>query len=156
MTHRSSFLSFHWGRKIALLYLGFVALIVTLVWKSTHVKLNLVSEDYYAQELSFQTKLDAENAAAQLEQKPVLSLAPDAILVFFPQSKAGKAIDAELHFYNPADAALDKAFSHLHPQQGQLRIDRTTLADARFIAKLSWTCEGKAYYQELPLNLSSK
>jgi hypothetical protein len=143
----------NWGKKILLLYLGFVTLIVMLVWKSTQVKLNLVSEDYYAQEISFQRKLDARQASAGLSQKPVVSATPDAILIFFPQEFAGKDIKADLHLYNPANAALDKSFPGQQAAEGKIAVQRAGLPAANYIAKLAWTCDGKSYYQETPLNL---
>jgi len=40
----------NWGLKITLLYVGFVAMILTLVFKASGEKVDLVTKDYYAQE----------------------------------------------------------------------------------------------------------
>jgi hypothetical protein len=149
-------MTINWGTKIFLLYAGFVLLIGVLVWKSTHTKIDLVTEDYYAQELTFQKKLDAENATAGLANKPVMTVMPEAIMIFFPQEFAGKAIQADLQLYNPANAALDKTFTGIQATEGKLKIERKDLPAARYIGKLNWKCEGKTYYQEAPLNLSWK
>lgn len=149
-------MTINWGTKIFLLYSGFVLLIGVLVWKSTHTKIDLVTEDYYAQELTFQKKLDAESATAALASKPVMSVTPEAIMIFFPQDFAGKPIQADLQLYNPANAALDKNFTNLNAADGKLDIERKDLPAAKYIGKLSWKCEGKTYYQEAPLNLGWK
>lgn len=156
MSNNSPTMSFNWGKKILFLYLGFVALIVTLVWKSSQVKLNLVSEDYYEQEVSFQKRLDAQAATATLDMKPVMSVTPEAIMIFFPPNFSGKAIKADLQLYNPAGSALDKSFANLQAEDGKLRIDRKGLPAAHYTGKLTWKCDGKTYYQEAPLNLSWK
>ena len=149
-------MAINWGTKIVFLYLGFVLLIGVLVWKSTHTKTDLVSEDYYAQELSFQKKLDAENATAGLISKPVITVTPEAVMIFFPQDFSGKPIEADLQLYNPANAALDKTFTRLQAEAGAIRLERKGLPAGAFVAKLNWKCEGKSYYQEAPINLSLK
>ena len=49
------------GGKIIILYLSFVGLILTLVFMSYGQKVELVSADYYAQEINFQQKINATN-----------------------------------------------------------------------------------------------
>ncbi len=51
----------NFGSKITVLYLSFVGLILTLVFMCFGQKVELVSKDYYAQELKFQDKIDAIN-----------------------------------------------------------------------------------------------
>jgi hypothetical protein len=51
----------NFGVKITALYLGFVALILTLVFMSFGQKVELVSKDYYAQEIAFQDKINSIN-----------------------------------------------------------------------------------------------
>ena len=149
-------MSINWGAKIFLLYTGFVLLMGTLVWKSVHTKFDLVTEDYYQQEIGFQKRLNAQNATAALAQRPVMSVTPEAIMIFFPQDFSGKAVKADLQLYNPANAALDKTFSNLQAEAGRLSIARKDLPAAQYTGKLTWQCEGKTYYQEAPLNLKWK
>jgi hypothetical protein len=146
-------MSINWGTKIFILYTGFVVFMGTLVWKSMHTKFDLVTEDYYQQEIGFQKKLDAQTATATLTQRPVMSVTPEAIIVFFPQDFSAKAIKADLQLYNPADAGLDKTFTDLQAEAGKLTIARKDLPAAQYTGKLTWQCDGKTYYQEAPLNL---
>ncbi len=41
----------NWGYRVALLYISFAGLIIFLVTKSVNEKVDLVTPDYYAQEL---------------------------------------------------------------------------------------------------------
>ena len=147
-------MAINWGTKIFLLYSAFVLLIGTLVWKSMHTAVDLVSEDYYQQEVGFQQRLNAQAATMQLSQKPVVSTTPSAILIFFPQEFAGRKVQAEVRLYNAANASLDKAFAAVEVAEGRLEISRKAVPAVNYIAKLSWQCAGKKYYQEAPLNLS--
>jgi hypothetical protein len=148
-------MAINWGTKIFLLYAGFVLLIGTLVWKSMHTTVDLVSEDYYQQEVSFQQRLNAQTETMQLSHKPVVSTTPSAILIFFPQEFSGKKVRAEVRLYHPANSSLDKAFTTVVVNDGRLEIPRKNVPAVNYIAKLSWLCEGKTYYQEFPLNLSA-
>ena len=145
-----------WSTRIFFLYTGFILLIGTLVWKTTQSKVELVSEDYYEQEVGFQKKLDAQTATAALVQKPVVSVTDRSLLIFFPQEFAGKEIGAELKLYNNANSALDKVFGGLSAEGGNLEISREHLRPMRYTVQLAWRCEGKSYYQEFPLTLSAK
>ena len=149
-------ITINWGAKIVFLYAGFVLLIVTLVWKSTHTKFDLVSEDYYEQEVNFQKKIDACSNSARLSQMPVPGITADAILVFFPQEFAGRGVSADVQLYSPSNAALDTKFKALGMRDGRVTIPRKGIIPASYIMKLSWVCEGKEYYKEMPLNLSGK
>ena len=143
-----------WGTKIFFLYTGFILLIGTLVWKSTQSKVELVSEDYYEQEVGFQKRLDAQSATAALSQKPVVSVTEKSLLIFFPQEFSGKEILAEVKLYHRANSALDKLFSGLSANHGTLEISREKLPLTRYTMQIAWQCDGKSYYQEFPINLS--
>ena len=149
-------ITMNWGTKIVFLYTGFVLLIITLVWKSAHTKFDLVSDDYYEQEVGFQKKLDARGNTALLSQKPVSGVTTDAVMIFFPQEFTGKAVIASVHLYNPSDASADKTYPALNVADGKLVIPRKDIKPAKYTLQLTWNCEGKEYYQDLPLNLSQK
>ena len=48
----------NWGTRIIIMYVGFVALIITLVVVSMRQQVDLVTPDYYAKELKYQTNID--------------------------------------------------------------------------------------------------
>ena len=58
----------NWGARIALLYGGFVVLIVVLVTKSMREDFDLVSADYYNKELAYQNVIEAAKEQATLSE----------------------------------------------------------------------------------------
>ena len=48
----------NWGYKILMVYVIFIAGILLLVFKSSSQNQDLVTEDYYEQELKYQQKID--------------------------------------------------------------------------------------------------
>ena len=50
----------NWGYKILFVYIAFIAGILLMVFKSSTQKRDLVTADYYAKELKYQERIDAE------------------------------------------------------------------------------------------------
>ena len=71
----------NWGNRILFLYLGFVALIITLVVVSFSQKVDLVAPDYYARELNFESEIVKMKNEAALVEKPKVSLSNDQLLL---------------------------------------------------------------------------
>ena len=59
-------MKFNWGYKITVFYLVFIAGIMYLVIQSSRQKMDLVTTDYYAQELKYQDKIDQSKRAGEL------------------------------------------------------------------------------------------
>lgn len=62
----------NWGKGIVLVYSLFVLGILYLVYQSKQQKLDLVYDDYYAQELMFQNQIDATQRVEDAGEKPSL------------------------------------------------------------------------------------
>ena len=58
--HAKKTIKMSWGIRITIMYLGFVGLILTLVFTCFGHKVELESKDYYARELRFQDQINAE------------------------------------------------------------------------------------------------
>ena len=62
----------NWGTKIILAFAGFIAVIFTLAYISMGQDVNLVSKDYYVQELAYEEQIQRIRNTQSLEQKPTL------------------------------------------------------------------------------------
>lgn len=141
-----------WGARIAILYLGFVALIAILVTNSMRQDFDLVSPDYYQKELKYQDVIDASKNQAALSA-PVQIQATEAVVSLqFPAEFKDKIVAGTVQFYSPVNAALDKSFD-ISMAGNSMNIERTLLHSAAYKVKINWQCEGKDYYQESEINL---
>ena len=106
---------------IIALYLTFVLLIVTMVFKSCGQNIDLESKDYYAEELEYQTKIDALNLgnlyadsflvyeeAGMVKVKQAVSLVCDSIKLVFKKPDNAKA-DKSFVFKGPVIEPLLKS-----------------------------------------------
>ena len=141
-----------WGNKIAILYISFVVMIVSLVAASSMKKVDLVSDDYYQKEVVFQQRLNAELATNTLKDSVTLAVLPATISLNFPNVFKSSAINASIHFYAVADGSADQTFSMV-TGDAHLTISRAKLRAALYEVQISWKADGKEYYQAIPLNL---
>ncbi|MBL0070976.1 MAG: FixH family protein [Bacteroidetes bacterium] len=58
-----------WGYRVMFLYIGFAGLIIYFVTRSINEKVDLVTPDYYAQELKFQDKIESINRNNELSSR---------------------------------------------------------------------------------------
>ena len=59
-------MNINWGHKIILVFVVFVSLIATLVYKSVHTNFELVTKEYYKDELVYQRVIDGTHNANRL------------------------------------------------------------------------------------------
>jgi hypothetical protein len=144
-----------WGKRIAILYVGFVAIIVTLVVGSMRQDFDLVSKDYYEQEIAYQSTLDAGKNQAALSGPIMLSIAGEQVTLKFPAEFSGRLVNADLHFYSPVRSSQDKK-CRLRTENGVLSIPINELVASKYRVKISWDSEGTKYYQETLLDLSKR
>lgn len=143
---------FGWGGRIALLYGGFVLLIAALVTGSMRQDFDLVSDDYYAQELAYQDVLDAGKNQSELSAPVSIYANATDVVVEFPGEFKGKTINGNVHFYSPIEDAWDKKVK-LENATAVISVPRSELQNTKYKIKLAWEVEGKKYYQESDINL---
>ena len=141
-------LKLSWGKRIAMLYIGFVALIVVMITMSMRQKVELVSDDYYDRELAFQEKIDEMNNANALPEKIIHSITDNSFLIVFPSQFKTNVVEGEILFFRPSDASKDfKSAIQLDGDAKQL-IDRKNLSKGMYKMQIYWKANGTAYFVE--------
>lgn len=135
----------NWGYKILVVYVVFVAGILFMVFKSSGEKTDLVTSDYYAQELKFQDKIDQEKHTQALSGPIRYELRGEQLVVYFPTDFRGKKITGTITIYCPADQNLDV-------QKGFMVTDSPVTIGIpsgiinAFELQIDWQAEGVDYY----------
>jgi hypothetical protein len=140
-------MKFNWGYKIAVVYLIFVAGILYLVVLSSRQEVDLVTPDYYAQELRYQEKIDQRARAERLSEPVRYSLEPSAVRIRFPKEFEGKEINGDVLLYYPADSKKDIRASIQAVNNGMT----LAIPDKRsgmHILQVSWQSGNQTYYFE--------
>ena len=137
----------NWGNRILLLYLGFVALIITLVVFSFSQKVDLVSPDYYARELNFESEIIKMKNEAALVEKPKVSLSNDQLLISFPSAFKEKNITGSVLVYKPSDANGDYTQA-IDAIKGEVKIATHNFSAGMRKVKITWKVDSLYYLTE--------
>jgi hypothetical protein len=135
----------NWGWKITTVYVTFVIGILTLVFKARSERVDLVSTDYYAQELAYSQRLEAQRNAATLSALPSAVLNDDGLDILLPL-ECSAATEIKLHVYCPSNAAHDRIYT-LEPKHQQ-QLSTSDWMIGIYIIKWSFRIGDKNYYYE--------
>jgi nitrogen fixation protein FixH len=147
-----SIVKINWGARIAVLYGGFVVIIVLLVAGSMRQSFDLVAPDYYGQEIKYQQVIDAGKNSAALSTPVIVKTDNNQVVIDFPKDFAGKVLSGTVQFYSPVNASWDKSFP-INTNDNDVIVARDLLKPTTYKVKMNWSCEGKQYYQESEINL---
>ena len=144
-----------WGWRIGILYGSFVLFMATLVIASSHQHFDLVSKDYYGEEIAYQKVIDAGKNQAALSRPLTIHADGQSVIIDFPDELKSKLLSGDVSFYSPADAQWDRKFK-INVQNNSMTIPRNSLRNTIYTIKISWTADNKNYYQESAIRLHAR
>jgi hypothetical protein len=142
----------NWGFKITAVFVSFTLLIGFLVYKSVHTKIDLVSTDYYKEELRFQKQIDGTHNANLLSAVKV-EQTDSSIAIQFPNELRGTNLEGEAWFYCKTNADFDKKFPIKVNENGLMVIAKKPFLKNNYSLKLKWVANNKDYYSEQSVNI---
>ncbi len=137
----------NWGKKILLVYIVFVAGILFLVYKSSVQNQDLVTPDYYEQELKYQEKIDETERANALSTEIKFKVSDRNIHIDFPEEMKGIPLNAEVLLYCIADKSKD-INKRLATEIGIISFDVPAENKGMHELKISWVANGISYYNQ--------
>lgn len=142
-----------WGNRLILVFVAFAALIGTLVYKSYHTRFDLVSEDYYRQELSYQQKIDGMKNAGKIGGLEVTQ-DKELVTITLPPSLKGLPVKGEAWFYRKNNAGGDRKIPLRVNSDGQQVFSKSQLLAGAYVLKVDWITNGNNYYVEKELQVN--
>ncbi|MCA0932068.1 FixH family protein [Lutimonas saemankumensis] len=137
----------NWGTGIFLAMLAFMIFILTFVYKSIALdeyQHELVSEDYYKDELHYQEEIDKINNAKELSENIELENTNEGILIKFPEEVLMANISGTIYFQRLSNEKLDFVEEiKLDNHKQLIRSDR--LVSGKWIVKIDWKNQEKEY-----------
>lgn len=138
----------NWGYKIILVFIIFAAGILTLVIKSMRTRIDMVTPDYYAEELKYQQNIDAQKNAHRLSDPVIIAQTTDSVEIIFPQECIGVELKGEIIFYRPSDSRKDFTLPLQPDEFGKVLIERERFDRGNYRIKLQWESNDTPYFQE--------
>lgn len=135
----------NWGTGIIISFVLFMSFILYLVYGTFQQNIDLVAEDYYQQEIAYQTVIDESNNYQELVENLKIEAGEHGINFTFPHEKEA-SIKGEIAFYRPANKVLDQNFA---VDSTEVFIEYSTLTQGLYVIKTSWTVDKNNYFKEL-------
>ncbi|MEQ1733412.1 MAG: FixH family protein [Bacteroidia bacterium] len=137
----------NFGVKITILYLSFVALILTLVFMCFGQKVELVSADYYAQELKFQDRINATNNEKNLAHSITHNISKEQITLTLDSVLCAKDVVGTVVFFRPSDSSKDIKLPMKFERNQQI-IPTSKLIHGAYKLQLTWVSNNTSYFKE--------
>ena len=143
----------NWGYKIAIVYLLFVAGIIYLVVQASRQNIDLVTENYYAEEIQYQERIDEKNNTQSLSAPLEINVQHGVLTVSFPQEFAQKVLKGEVQLYCPSPST-PSSLSAQSTENNRMKISLPEQNQGFHQLKVKWEAEGVKYYFEKNLMLN--
>lgn len=142
----------NWGYKILFVYVAFVGGILLMVFKSSTQKRDLVTSDYYAKELKYQERIDAENRTKALSSAVKYEIIDQQMVISFPKEFTGKAINGSILLYCPSDnnKDIEQKFS---TSAGTIAMPLPPANKGQHEVQVTWEANNIGYYFQNKLTL---
>ena len=137
----------NFGVKITVLYLSFVALILTLVFMCFRQKVELVSKDYYAQEIAFQDKINAVNNEKSLIGSINHSVNGNEVILTIDSTLLSNDFEGTIVFFRPSDSSKDVKLKMNFNNYTQI-INGSSLIHGAYKLQLTWVTNHTKYFKE--------
>lgn len=146
-------MTLNWGHKLTIFICAFAGMIVLLVYKATQTNFDLVTKEYYKDELVYQQVIDGTTRANNLSARPTVVKNDSAITLQMPAEMKGLAVTGNVWFYNAADAKRDIKIPLAVNSTGQQQISSRLLLPGKYTVKFNWTAGTHQYYSEATIDL---
>lgn len=137
-----------WGTAIVMAIISFMSFILYLViTMTTNQEFNhdLVTEEYYKQEIAFQEQMNREANSQNLKTNIVVEEVHEGLLINFPGELDYKEISGEIFLYRPSNKEQDFTIP-VQLTAHQMLIPAKHLETGRWNIEIDWKFDNESYY----------
>ncbi len=137
-----------WGVSLTIFIVFFLLSTLGVVYYTTTVDVQLVTDNYYEQELVFQKRIDRMKRTEKLAEKLKILSSNQVIEFNFPKIFDYRNISGEIYLYNPADEKMDEKYK-IHLVNGyQLLLPTDNMKKGYWKAEVNWNVGDTLFYTE--------
>jgi hypothetical protein len=139
----------NWGYKILIAYLAFAGGILYMVYLTTLQNRDLVSENYYEEELAYQKVIDQSAKTARLTRavKVKVNQQNNVAEIQLPPEFNNTNAVGKWNLYFAADQKMDLEGT-INTNDGRQAIQLPKGRNGNYTLKLGWESNGESYYFE--------
>ena len=144
-------IKFNWGTGIFITIIVFVTFFVGFIFFSLTHDVNLVTKDYFPEEIAYESTLQKIKNTQKLTQKISYNKTKKTIEIIFPEAYDYKKVIGQIHFYYISSYRNDKRFRIQPNQFGKQIFALSEFKKGRYSIKIEWSYNEKVYYQEIKI-----
>ena len=146
-----------WPIGIIATYVLFISGTITLVVVASSQNEDLVSDNYYEQEMRYQNRIDEAGRAEELASKATARYEPASgdVVIAHPREHSGRVAKGKVQLYRPSDASMDKEFPLEAGADGIQRIAVQPLNPGLWKVRIEWTVGDQSYFTEQSITNST-
>jgi hypothetical protein len=139
--------NFSWGHGVVIALFAFIVFILSMLFLFPNGQKNseMVTDNYYEEELQYQDVIDAKKRADNLQEKPTYSQDTSGIKIVFPKGYDNSNTTVKFVLNRTDDQNLDiKKSEQLNADQSIL-IPAKVLKPGNYTLRLTWTKDKTDY-----------
>lgn len=144
-------MKFTWGHAMMVILAGYMIFILSFVFRLNISE--LMTEDYYSEEVKYQTLIDAQKNFQSLREKPTIEFVADEIKILFPTKLTSQNVKGNIAFFRPSDAKEDVKIPILLDENNLQRIPTVNLIKGKYYFILDWESNSHRYYTKQTLKI---
>lgn len=122
--------------------------IISVVWYSMTLDVNLVADNYYQQELAYEEQITRMKNTDGLIDQPTFNLSANKKLIVLTFPEAHLPEKGQITLFRPSDFTQDRKFKIRLDEEHQQGFVTESLMPGLWKAKVLWEKNGKPYYKE--------
>ena len=135
----------NWGWRITLFLTLFIGFILSMVIYSFGRTNDLVSDDYYNQEIQYQKNIDAQQNGLYLAKDITIQSSNEEINIAFPASFNPEIEKGDISFYRPDNAKLDRSFPMKLNKNNAQKIMKNDVVSGFYKITIQFIQDGKLH-----------
>ena len=135
----------NWGTKITLAFVLFMIFILYMVVIAFQQNFDLVSDDYYAQEIAYQQKIKQKSNLANSNSRVKVTQESELVVLDFPEMHNP---NGEVYFYHPSQKNLDRKFTIAADIENSMVVKKANMIPGNYRINITWTSEGEEFFQQ--------
>ena len=141
-------ININWGTGIFIFLVIFFIAIFSFIIFAFQQNNDLVDDDYYPKEITYQDHIDKVNNLKELGQEIFIENQDQMIILHFP-GLFDHELSGEILIYRPSDADMDKVINIEVDEHNKQFISTKEIDSGKYTIKVDWVHDGIEYYQEL-------
>jgi nitrogen fixation protein FixH len=144
-----------WPVGIFAVFIVFAAGMTTMVVLACRNTTDLVSRNYYEEELRFQGRIDSVERSKAFRAAAHYDATAKRITISLPAEHVGKDVSGNVQLYRPSASGLDQQIKLNPDAAGVQTIDAATLQNGLWKLRVVWTVAGQEYFFEQKIVIGS-